>query len=273
MSVSSVYRPHDESPSTTELHPVEADGVWSDLSAHRFEVVSRGDFVPGLLYLPTSRPTPVNDLPLVIVQHGLAGSKTAPYLEFSARWVREGFAVAMIDLPLHGERSSPKLSARLVEGIERVMQGEELDADTGALVEEFARQSTSDLVRTLDALAALDAIDSARIGFVGFSLGAVVGSYFLAHDPRPLAAAFALAGGRRGPTALDPAEYISRISPRPVLVIAAESDERISADSSKALFDAAREPKEFSVSKGDHGNLSGSALGKIQSFLANAFAR
>jgi dienelactone hydrolase len=292
MTASPVYRPHREAPSTTQLFPLESSvasltsrGAFSEIDSYRFEIVSRGDFVPGILYLPPSTGDASNPrsgdrgAPLVLLQHGLAGSKESAYLECAARWVRDGFAVATIDLPLHGERSSPKLSARLFQGIENVLSDQHLDAETFALVEEFARQSTSDLVRTLDALSLLESIDETKIGFVGFSLGAVVGAYLLAHDPRPSVAVLALAGGGRGPGDLDPARYIS-ITPRsdetarrPLLVIAAEDDKRVSAESTRALFDAAREPKEFLVSPGDHGTLSGKTLGRIQSFLRDAFTR
>lgn len=284
MSDSPVFRPHQESPATATLSAFEPEGGFSGVDAYRFEVVSRGDFVPGLLYLPPHGPdgdpdsndsatSPASAAPLVLLQHGLAGSKESPYLECAARWVREGFAVASIDLPLHGARSSPKLSARLVEGIDHVVHDQGLDPETHALVEEFARQSTSDLVRTLDAISALDAIDEGRIGYVGFSLGAVVGTYLLAHDPRPRVAVLALAGGARGPGALDPATYIGRGHVRPLLVVAAEDDERVSTASSRALFDAARDPKEFLLSPGDHGQLSGKTLGRIQTFLKDEFLR
>jgi dienelactone hydrolase len=281
MSDSPVYRPHQESPATTRLSSFEPEGAFAGVDAHRFEVVSRGDFVPGILYLPprlpadpgTDAPAEASPAPLVLVQHGLAGSKESPYLECAARWVREGFAVASIDLPLHGARSSPKLSARLIEGIDRMLQDQRLDPETHALVEEFARQSTSDLVRTLDAITTLDAIDAGRVGFVGFSLGAVVGTFLLAHDPRPGVAVLALVGGGRGPVELDPATYIGMGPARPLLVVAAKDDKRVSVASSKALFDAALDPKKFFESPGDHGKLSGQTLGRIQTFLKDGFAR
>ena len=123
------------------------------------------------------------------------------------------------------------------------------------------------------AAAFLDAIDEGRIGYVGFSLGAVVGTYLLAHDPRARVAVLALAGGARGPSQLDPVTYIGRGQGRPLLVVAAEDDKRVSVASSRALFDAARDPKEFLLSPGDHGQLSGKTLGRIQTFLKDEFVR
>ncbi len=284
MSASPVYRPHPEAPATTHLSPFEARDAWAGLRADRFEIVSRGDFVTGILYRPpapftaaaptAAAPTaaaPTAAPPLVILQHGLGGSKESPYLECAARWVAEGFAVASIDLPLHGARSSPKLSARLVAGLERIGRDQELDPEAAALVEEFARQSTSDLMRTIDALASIDEIDAERIGFVGFSLGAMVGTYLLAHDTRPGIAVFALAGGGHGPADLDPARYLARAGGRPMLFVSAKGDERISNESARALFEAAVGPKEFIEVAGPHGSLPGEALAKIQSFLKRGF--
>lgn len=275
MQASSVFRPHLESAATARCTHFDPEGAFRGLVAQRFELVSRGDFVPGYLYLPASC---AGGAPLVLLQHGLGGSKSAAYLDCAARWVREGFAVAAIDLPLHGERQSPKLSARLVQGVDSMARDRELDPQTRALVEEFARQSTSDLKRTLDAITALETVDAERVGFVGFSLGAIVGTYLLAHDARPRAAVLALAGGAGGPAEFDPAEHLRRAGREAnralrTLVIAAEDDARIPLESSKALFDAASDPKEFLVSPGDHGALPGKTLGRIQSFLAEAFAQ
>jgi dienelactone hydrolase len=265
MSASPVYRPYPEQPATTRLSRFDTQGAWSGLRGHHFEVVSRGDFVPGSLFLPPV-PTP-SPAPLVLVQHGAGGSRQSPYLECAARWVRDGLAVALIDLPLHGARSSPKLSERLIASVDRVARDEELDSESAVLLEEFARQSTSDLVRTIDALAACDEIDDQRIGFVGFSLGGVVGSYLLAHDTRPRVAVLALAGGGRGPMELDPATHIAAARSRPLLFLAAEGDRRVALQSARCLFEAAREPKEFVSVVGDHGGLPGKALARIQSFL------
>ena len=183
MPESAVYRPHPEAPAQATLRPEARSDAWQGLNAQRFEIVSRGDFVPGILYLPD--PPRHAPTPLLLLQHGTAEGMDSEALTCAAPWVNEGLAVATIDLPLHGERSSPKLSERLVSGIGRLSEASKLDPETGALVEEFARQATSDLIRTLDALAALPEIDGDRIGFMGFGVGAVAGSYLLAHDPRP----------------------------------------------------------------------------------------
>src|SRR5512134_3370424 len=76
----------------------------ADLRSFAFEFSSRGDRVPGRLLLP---PRGAGRFPLVLLQHGLGGSKESAYLDTTAAvWVRGGAAVASIDFPLHGARTS-----------------------------------------------------------------------------------------------------------------------------------------------------------------------
>lgn len=266
MSESAVYRPHPEAPAEAHLRHEVASGVWHGLTVERFEIVSRGDFVPGILYLPD--PAPSVPLPLLLLQHGTSEGMDSQALECAATWVEKGLAVATIDLPLHGERSSPKLSERLVSGIHQVMRGSALDPETRVLVEEFARQTTSDLIRTLDALVALPMIDENRIGFMGITLGAIAGSYLLAHDPRPRAAVLVLANGGQGPQDLDPATYLANTSGPSILVVAAKDAENNSAGPSNALFEAASEPKQFLAIPSDSKALPDDALAEIWRFLS-----
>jgi dienelactone hydrolase len=214
MYESAAHHPHPEEPAEAVLRPEPARaGPWADLNAQRFEVVSRGDFVPGILYLPASSASA--PAPLLLLQHGssdgsseatsrnIAAGKASASLECAVGWVGKGLAVAMIDLPLHGERASAKLSERLVWGVGQLSEGLSLDAETRVLVEEFATQTTSDLIRTLDALCRLPEIDRDRVGFLGFGLGAMAGTYLLAHDPRARVAVFAQNEGEVGaPSAL-----------------------------------------------------------------------
>jgi dienelactone hydrolase len=265
MSASTVYRPHDEGPAVATLSRQPMAGAWEGLRTHRFEIVSRGDFVPGWLHLPPDAAEA--PLPLLLVQHGLGESRSTAAFEFTSDWARAGLAVAAIDLPLHGERSSPKLSERLAEGLARVRRGEPLDTQTRALVEEFARQSTSDLIRSLDALLARDEIASDRVGFLGFDLGAVIGCYLLAHDARPRAAALIGAGAGGSLPALDPASWLARASEVSVLIATGEQKDAGSGDAAKALFEAAPEPRRMATLSGDARTLDAKGADEIRAFF------
>jgi dienelactone hydrolase len=231
---------------------------YADLRAMRFEFSSRGDRVHGRVLLPGDGEGP---FPLVLMQHGFGGSSRAPYLDATGGpWARRGVAVASIDLPLHGARADQKLAAFISPDV----QG----AAAEALRIEFARQAVVDLQRALDALARLDAVDVGRCGFAGFSLGAMVGAAFCGLDPRPRAAALALGGAGLGPRSADPARYVGRIAPRPVLFVNSNRDATIPREAALAFFAAAGEPREQRWFDADHETLPGAALKAMWEFLS-----
>ncbi len=245
-------------------------GGWGGLTALRIEFSSRGDRVAGRLLLP---PEPTRRPPLVVLGHGAGGDAEADYLAAAAGpWARAGAAVLTLDLPLHGERRSAKLTDRLAAAL---AAGASHPADR-LLAIEVHRQAVVDLRRALDAIEALapelaggagPAPDSARVAYVGFSLGALVGAAFVAVDPRPRAAVLALAGAI-GPPEVDPAAYVGRIAPRPVLFANARNDTTVPADRAVALHRAAGEPHRVTWWEGGHRDLPGRALKEMWHFLA-----
>jgi dienelactone hydrolase len=233
-----------------------------DLRAQRFEFSSRGDRVHGRLWLPPDRA----ECPLVLLQHGAGGSTESPYLEAAGgRWARQGAAVASIDFPLHGARADQKLATMLVASLSPDAVG-----DARTLVTEFARQAVVDLERALDALATFPEIDTSRVVYAGFSLGALIGAAFCALDPRPRAAALALGGAGLAPDDVDPGRYIGRFAPRPLLLVNAEDDQRIPRTAAEALRAAAGDPVEQRWFPGAHDALPGQALKAMWEFLAPA---
>jgi fermentation-respiration switch protein FrsA (DUF1100 family) len=232
-----------------------------DLRRQLFEFSSRGDRVPGRLLLPPGGSGP---FPLVLLQHGAGGSKESPYLDAAAGpWVRAGAAVASIDFPLHGERANAKLPIELLRGIASaapVAAGQDLRFG-------LIRQAIVDLRRGLDALAVHPLLDSQRVVYAGFSMGAILGAIFCGVDERPRAAALALGGGGLGPPEIDPARFIGRFAPRPLLFVNAERDEVIPRRASEALFDAAGQPKEIVWFDTNHAGLRGVALKTMWGFL------
>lgn len=240
--------------------PARAD--WEGTRAFRFEYASRGDRVPGLLLLPAETAGPY---PLVLLQHGAGGSKESDYLD-AARlpWVRRGLAVASIDAPLHGERTSAKLSERLLAGLG--------DPGAGSLWSDFARQTVHDLGRALDALATHAELDATRVAYAGFSLGAIVGALYCPEDARLRCAALALGGAGFGPHPLDPGRHIVRFAGRPLLLLNATRDERVPRAAAEALHAAAAEPKQVLWFDSGHYDLPGVALKAMWQFLAKGLA-
>jgi len=239
--------------------------AFGDARCHLFEYSCRGDRVPGRLLLPRDSRHPA---PLILLQHGIGGSRESDYLDAAAPWVRGGAAVATIDFPLHGARKSAKMSERLRTYLDASAARQAFDDGVSALLwTEFARQSVLDLRRGLDALQSLGEIDAERVAYAGFSLGAMVGAVFCGADPRPRAAALALAGGGFLPHEVDPCEHIARLAPRPLLLVNALRDDVVPRAASEALFSAAGEPKRIEWFEAPHDRLPGEALKAMWLFL------
>lgn len=114
-----------------------------DSGAQRFEVSSRGDLVPGLLWCGGARRA------LVVIAPAPGLGKAAPSVAaLGSALAGRGLAAAALDLPLQGERASAKLSARIARCAEH---GPASPTDH-LLWEEFVRQAAHDLTAALDAL-------------------------------------------------------------------------------------------------------------------------
>lgn len=257
-----MFEAHDPQPLGLWRGDAEPPEGWGELRARAFELSSRGDRVQGRLLLPARGSGP---FPVVMLQHGLGGSCRAEYLDATGGpWAQRGVAVASIDFPLHGARADAKLSERLLLAI----RGREHRGSTGELVRELFRQAVADLRRTADALEEMPEIDAGRLAYAGFSMGSVIGAVFCAHDPRPRAAALAIAGAGLGPPGLDAPDFIGGIAPRPVLMVNTDRDEIFPRERVLALFDAAREPKDLRWYEGGHADVPGRALKAMWEFLS-----
>lgn len=248
----------------------DCPAAFSRATSHRFELNSRGDRVTGRLLIPNERSEPC---PLVVIQGDAGAGCNSASLNFAGSWVREGFALATLDLPLHGERSNPKFSERLLKAIETVRGNSAsdvpLDANGKALLLEFTQQAVCDLSRTLDGLAALPAIDDQRIGVMGLGHGAAITAIFASLDPRTRAVVLAHCSAMTLPE-IDPIQFVGGIGPRSVLLL--ESPQASSKQASRfdnALFDACAEPKLRSPSDLENGMLGSAAAKTARTFFSD----
>jgi dienelactone hydrolase len=199
-------------------------------TAHRFEVSSRGDRVPGRLVLPDPRSGPCP----VILAFGAADGCLSSDFDFLAGLIGDDFAVATIDLPLYGERRSAKFSERLISAISRAESASELDPNAIALLTEFMRQAVRDVTRTVEALSTLSAVDESRIAILGLGDGASVATIAASIDSHVNAAVLAFAQPM-DIDELDARTFANAIAPRPILAIEAANG--------PSIFDACAEPK------------------------------
>lgn len=174
---------------------------------------SRGDRVPGRVLLPADGAGP---WPLVMFQPGGAGASREAMASACEEWALAGAALVSIDFPLHGARADQKLLSLLPAAPDAA------EPWRRALADEFTRQAVIDLERTIDALGALEWIDRDRVVYVGFGLGARIGSAFCALDARVGAAALAASDDGPATPRADFDEWVVRIAPRPTLLLEPE---------------------------------------------------
>ena len=233
----------------------QVDRLFETPTKVRYHVTYRSvhdQTVPALWSLPAGAKDPV---PAVIVQHGLGDSKEADYVEAAdSVLVAAGFSVLRIDFQYHGERARPGRDVRFDRGLPFMAR----DAWV---------QTVFDLRRAVDFLDSRPEIDSSRTGYLGISLGGIVGAVFCGVEPRVEAPILALAGGglrflfkgkalsptlRQMLAPIEPLNFVGWIAPRPVLFINATRDEVIPQAATALLYRQARKPKTIRWYEGRH---------------------
>lgn len=226
--------------------PLDCPAAFGGARVERLEFSCRGDRVPCTLIVPAGE----GPFPLVLIQRASDRGEDATVLSSLARassWVEAGCAIASTDLPLQGERRSAKLSELLEDALTTAAAGRPIDETATILWTEFTRQATMELCRTLDLLAALPTIDSTRVGFAGFGIGAFAGALVAAFDVHASAVVLGGAGAGIAPAPCAPETYVPRVSPRPLLFVNEDGSGTagsVSRDAAADLHAAAGEPKQ-----------------------------
>ena len=193
--------------------------------------------VPGVLWSP-ARPTP--GAALLLMGHGGGLHKRAPGLVARAHQAvsRDGFHVAAIDAPGHGDRVRSAQDRRWVAAMVRAREeGEPLGpvlADyQGSLVE----RTVPEWQATLDALQSAAVVDpGVPVGYSGMTLASAVGISLAAADPRIRAAV--LGAVLVHDTVLDGARRVTI----PIEFLLPWDDGELDRASGLALFDAFASP-------------------------------
>lgn len=194
--------------------------------------------------------------PVVIYQHGMSESKDTEQVLFGTeRLVKNGFAVFSIDADHHGERTKEKdfVVNTIAKGNIYTMRN-------------IFIQTVIDIRRGMDYLAKKKSLDKEKIGYVGISMGGIIGTIISAVDERIKAPIFIVAGGNFtkmvpiisvAPHAdkilktIDPIYFAKRISPRPLLMINGLQDYTIN-EAANDLYNSAQQPKKIIWIDDDH---------------------
>ena len=230
-------------------------GVDETEGIHRehFTFQSKPDMkVTSYLYYPAEHN--IKDRPALILLHGGLGSgKDAPYyIVYSQQLARAGFTVFAIDFLHFGERKTGLLTKFTEQDKHNHLYNKPSEYLSWII------QNVKDIGRAFDFLATEKGIDKDRIGLFGLSRGAQVGVIASSILQKFKAVIFyygghfdALEKGHSG--AACPANYMSRISPTPLLMINGIYDNDYKKDTSvEPLFTLAKEPKKIIWTEGGH---------------------
>ena len=225
---------------------------------------ARGATVPLYVMLPAAA-SAQQKAPGVVLLHGKGGSiedmvVAAQYL------AAQGYASLIPEIVGHGAR--------------RTADSPSLFGGKPGPLRDGLIESIQDIRRALDYFVAQPEVDARRIGLMGVSLGAIMGSITTAVEPRIVTCVLVVGGAdwrvmlaqsqepdarrRReqsgAPTAkelallddVDPKNFAGHIAPRPALLINGRKDDIVPGDAARALFAAAKEPKKQIWLDSDH---------------------
>jgi dienelactone hydrolase len=223
-------------------------------------VGTNGEQVPGLFM----RPKAEGVYPLILLLHGYTSNKESMISRYGNALVQKGFAVAALDAPLHGER-----------------KGEAGFNKFAAL----AKQGILDYRRLLDYLKTRKDVDNRRIGLIGYSMGAMMGTVLTAVDSRVKSAVLCVGGDigigrvntmpeamKKDVYALSTSLYSGKIAPRPVLFQNGKNDNVVLPSTTKLTYEAAGKGKEIEWFDSGH-NLPNEANEKAIAWLCTRFMK
>lgn len=210
--------------------------IRDDLKVVRFSYEVDGERVPGALWMPAEE---AEAMPLVFIQHPGTSSKDDYFVsEPGQRWARRGWICAGLDAPMHGDRDDFDPM-----GLFR-------DKDLYPVI---AEQFAVEVGAAIDHISGRYPVDMGRLGYVGYSMGSMLGVPAVARDGRFRAAAFCLVGegGMVGPVD-GPDSAVPGLATVAVRIVGKESDELIPRSATEALYNAIEGEKDLVWLRGGH---------------------
>jgi uncharacterized protein len=212
------------------------NGVRYDL-----EIANRDERVPAIFIVPHAH----EPVPATLLLHGFGSRKERMIDTVGEALVRQGVAALAIDLPMHGQRN--RAASSLQAANPRNLIGTWSDAVAEARL-------------ALQYLTTQVAIDSARLGIVGYSLGSFLANVVAADAANVRAIVLAASGDLPEGlpfeslvrVVMDPLRAIRGAAGRPLLMINGRFDRTVRPSQAERLFAAAQEPKTMRWYGGGH---------------------
>lgn len=189
-----------------------------------------GEVVPAYLGVPVGGESPH---PVVILQHGLNGSKALfweeghPHDALREALNAAGFAVLALDAPGHGDRLH---EIGYADGPSLLLGGRV------HRLRDLAVQAVIEHRRALDALAGRSDLDLTRVGSFGFSQGAMHTLFLTAVDPRVDAAVAWASPMRKNYPLLYPGHFARQIDEAAVLMLAGDRDHSYTVEEAETVL-------------------------------------
>jgi dipeptidyl aminopeptidase/acylaminoacyl peptidase len=220
----------------------EADGIHKE---HLSFQSTPGVRVYANLYRLTSA-APANSPALVFLHTAAAGGKDSrPSIQTCSTLTRAGYTVLSFDLQYWGERATDLLTTYTEQEKHDKLYNQP------SLYLSWVAQTAKDAGRAFDLLVEQRGVNPKRIGLYGASRGAILAPIVGAVDRRFVAVVIQNGGhfdalDREHLAAACPANYIGRISPRPLLMIHGTLDQdHVKETSVDPLYRLAKPPKEI----------------------------
>lgn len=203
------------------MFTVQDERDLGDVREVRFRVEAGGEAAPGVLFYPEGE----GGLPLTFIAHPATSSKDDYFVrDVGLMWARRGWACAGLDAPFHGERATYDpmrvLRDRSAFGELAAQFAAEISAAAAAIGEQFP-------------------VDTSRLGYVGYSMGSMLGIPVVGSHGGFRAAAFCLIGeGGMVGAAASADSPVQRLGDVAVRIVAKLQDEFFTKEATQALFDA-----------------------------------
>jgi predicted esterase len=204
---------------------------------------------------------------LILLHGGVALGKDSPTPNVLAeQTTRTGWRMLAIDMKYYGERKTD-----LLKTFSSKEKRENLYNNPPTYLA-WVIQTVKDVSRSFDFLVKKKGADPKKISLVGFSRGAVVGTIAGAIERRIMAIMLFHGGhssrGIKHVPAACPANYVGRISPRPLLMMNGTKDIIFDKDLAVLpLYNLAGEPKKIIWVEGGHGARSDEALTEVRKWM------
>lgn len=210
--------------------------------------------------------TGAGPFPVILILHGYGGSKNEGNEGFTAA-AAAGYACLALDAEYHGERK---------------VEGKQLYSKLAYSTRDAMIQTVMDYRRAIDLLETRPEADTKRIGFIGGSMGGILGAVLAGVEPRVRSAVLIVGGAdwsylarasvvsqalglTKGDNPLDPKKFgaviapvdpvnwAQNISPRPTLMLNGKFDVLVNPESNRILFARLKPPKKIVWFQEGHG--------------------